>query len=209
MKKIILLIFVVFSAVSAIPGPGGFTGQIHYTYSFTDLEGRDITEKAAAVMGREQYYFVTDSSYKSYNEENVITQLYNSSSNTYYGFWKDKTASRIDALTRTSQQYKVTKLGKTETILGYDCMAIQVETDNTTTVYYYSPLLRINYQAYQKHNFGEWRNYLEATNGALSLKYIITNPQKGYIWTVKAEKISPMKLSESGFIFPDGYKLRN
>ncbi len=209
MKRYILLLFIGISTISAIPNAGTFTGKIQYRYSFTDLQGNDITEKAAQALGREQHYFVTDSNYKSYDEANTITQLYNSRSNTYYGFWKNKTASRIDALTRTSQQYKVSKLDKKETILGYDCVAIQVETDNTSTVYYYSPLLRIDHKAYLKHNFGEWNNYLKATNGALSLKYIITNPQKGYVWTVMAEKITPMKLNARGFEFPEGYRLMN
>lgn len=195
--------------MSAIPVAGTFTGEIQYKYSFTDLQGNDITAQAAPALGLKQHYFVTDSNYKSYNETNVITQLYNSNSNTYYGFWKDKTAHRIDALTRTSQQYKVTKLDRKEKILGYDCIAIQVETDNTNTVYYYSPFLRIDYKAYAKHNFGEWNNYLKATNGALSLKYIITNPQKGYVWTVVAEKITGMKLKAKDFEFPKGYNLKN
>ncbi len=195
--------------VSAISETRTFTGNIQYKYSFTDLQGNDITERAAPILGREQHYFVTDSSYKSYDEENNITQLYDGRSNTYYGFWKDKTAHRIDALTRTSQQYTVTRLDKKEKILGYDCLAIQVETDNSSTIYYYSPLLRIDYRAYKKHNFGEWNNYLEATNGALSLKYVITNPKKGYVWTVVAEKITKMRLNTEDFKFPKGYTLKN
>ncbi|WP_276349173.1 DUF4412 domain-containing protein [Daejeonella sp. JGW-45] len=209
MKKIILLLLLGIGTISATPDAATFTGKIQYRYSFTDLQGNDITDRAAPLLGREQHYFVSDSNYKSYDETNTITQLYNSRSNTYFGFWKDKTASRIDALTRTSQQYKVTRLNKKEKILGYDCVAIQVETDNTSTIYYYSPLLRIDYKAYAKHNFGEWNNYLETTRGALSLKYIITNPQKGYVWTVLAEKITAMKLNARAFEFPQGYELRN
>lgn len=154
-------------------------------------------------------YFVSDSNYKSHDESNNITQLYDSRTNTYFGIWKDKTAHRIDALTKTSQQYIITKLDKTETILGYKCIAIPVETDESTTVYYYSPLLRINPTAFSKHNFGDWNRYLEASNGALSFKYVITNHKKGYIWTVLATKITKMPLGARDFEFPEGYVLKN
>lgn len=198
-----------FTLTSAIPVSHPFTGKIQYVYSFTDLKGKDITESTAASLGREQHYFVDDSNYKSYDEKNNLTQLYDSRNNTYYGFWKDKTAHRIDAMTRTSQQYQVTRLKQKETILGYECEAIQVVTDESTTVYYYSSQLRIDYRAFAKHNFGDWNRYLEATNGALSLKYTITNHKKGYVWTVLATKIIKMPLAAGDFEFPKGYVLRN
>lgn len=194
---------------SAIPVSPPFTGKIQYVYTFTNLQGKDITESSASSMGREQHYFVDDSNYKSYDEKNNLTQLYDSRSNTYYGFWKDKTAHRIDAMTRTSQQYQVTRLRQKETILGYECEAIQVVTDESTTIYYYSPQLRIDHKAFSKHNFGDWNRYLEATNGALSLKYKITNHKKGYVWTVLATKIIRMQIGNGDFEFPKGYVLRN
>ena len=209
MKKSLVVLALAITMTSAMPDVETFTGKIQYKYFFTDLQGNDITEKAASVLGREQHYFVNSSNYKSYDEANNITQLYDSRSNTYYGFWKDKSSYKIDALTRTSQQYTVTKLDKKETILGYKCNAIQVETDESTSIYYYSPLLRIDHKAFSKHNFGDWNRYLEATNGALSLKYVITNRKKGYIWTILAEKITKMQLKTEDFEFPKGYTLKN
>ena len=209
MNKFFLALAIVFTLSSAISIPPPFTGKIQYKYSFSDLEGKDITEKAALVLGREQHYFVSDSNYKSHDESNNITQLYDSRTNTYFGFWKNQTAHRIDALTRTSQKYMIRKLDKTETILGYKCRAIQVETDETSTVYYYSPLLRINPKGFSKHNFGDWNRYLEATDGALSLKYVITNLKKGYVWTIQATKITKMQLGAGDFEFPKMYILRN
>jgi len=209
MKRSILVLALAITMTSAIPDAGTFTGRIDYKYSFTDLQGNDITDSAASTLGREQHYFVNKNSYKSYDETNNITQLYDGSSNTYYGFWKDRSSNKIDALTRTSQQYLITKLDKKETILGYQCIAIQVETDETTSIYYYSPLLRIDHKAFSKHNFGDWNRYLEATNGALSLKYIIKDHKRGYVWTILAEKITKMTLKPEDFEFPKGYTLRN
>ncbi len=209
MKKLFLVLAIVIASTPAIPFTPRFTGKIQYIYSFSDLDGNDITEKAASALGREQHYFVSDSNYKSHDESNNITQLYDSRINTYFGFWKDKTAHRIDALTRTSQKYKIKKLDKTESILGYKCSAIQVETDESTTDYYYTPLIRIGTQAFSKHNFGDWNRYLEATDGALSLKYVITNHKKGYIWTIQAVKITKMQFGAGDFEFPKDYVLMN
>ncbi len=208
-KYLLLLLALACIFISAIPFSVPFTGKIQYRYTFTDLEGNDISGQMGPQHGFEQHYFVSDSNYKSYNELNNIIQLYNARTNTYYGFGKDKTARRIDAMYRSSQQYKITKLDKKEKILGYDCVAIQVETDNTSTIYYYSPEIRINPKGFAKHNFGDFNTYLEATGGALSLKYVITYPKEGFIWTVIAQKITPMKLGTNDFEYPEGYSLQN
>jgi hypothetical protein len=209
MKKSLLVLAIAIALTSAKTDKSVFTGKIEYSFSFSDLQGNDITNRMASILGREQHYFVIDGNYKSYDEGQNITQLYNGRTNTYYGFWKDKTAHQIDALTRTSQQYLITKLDKKEKILGYDCIAIQVDTDESTSVYYYSPLLKIDPNAFLKHNFGDWNRYLEATSGALSLKYVITNHNKGYVWTVLANKITKMPLRMVDFEFPEGYVLKN
>lgn len=209
MKKFLLALAIANVLSSTTPDLPPFTGKIQYNYSFSDLQGNDITTMTTELHGREQHYFVNDRNYKSYDESNNITQLYNGLTNTYYGFWKDKTAHRIDALTRTSQQYIITRQNKTEMIQGYECSAIEVKTDESTTLYYYSPLLRINPNGFLKHNFGDWNRYLKATNGALSLKYVITNHKKGYVWTILAMEISRMNLKETDFKFPKGYMLKN
>jgi hypothetical protein len=207
-KKSLLLLTLAFTMISAQPESGNFTGSILYRYSFTDLKGNDITEKTGPVLGFKQHYFVSDSNYKSHDEANNITQLYDARSNMYYGFWKDKTSRRIDALYRSSNQYLITKLDSREKILGYDCVAIRVETERSSAVYYYSPRLRINAEGFARHNFGEFNQYLQATDGALSLKYVITYPKEGYVWTILAEKITPMKLAPRDFEFPKGYSLK-
>ena len=209
MKKSFLVLAIAITLTSATTDESVFTGKIQYSFSFSDLQGNDITNRMESILGREQHYFVIDGNYKSYDESQNITQLYNGRTNTYYGFWKDKTAHRIDALTRTSQQYKITRLSKTETIQGYKCVAIEVDTDESTTLYYYSPLLRIDFSGFTKHNFGDLNRYLEATNGALSLKYVITNHKKGYVWTILAKEISRLNLEETDFEFPEGYVLKN
>lgn len=209
MKKSFLVLAFAITLTSSIPDSVRFTGMIKYKYSFTDLEGHDITDKLGPKLGLEQHYFVNDSNYKSYDQSNNIIQLYNGRTNTYYGFANDKTSRRIDALYRSSQQFKVTKLDKKENILGYDCVAIQVDTDNTSTVYYFSPDLRISTRGFAKHNFGDFNAYLEAAGGALSLKYVITYPKEGYTWTILAEKVTPMKLDVKDFEYPEGYVLQN
>ncbi len=209
MKKRFLVLAFAFALTAAVPDPGLFTGEILYKYSFEDLEGKDITAIKGAELGLAQRYLVSDSSYKSYNENGDIIQLYQARTNMYYGFWKDKTSLQIDALNRSSQQYTVTHLNKNEKILGYDCRAIEVVTDNTSTVYYYSPEFRINSKGFEKHNFGDFNAYLKATDGALALKYIITYPKEGFRWTIIAEKIVKKKLNTEDFQYPSNYRLKN
>lgn len=186
-----------------------FVGKILYKYSFTDFKGNDITDKIAPYFGREQHYFIDNLNYKTYDEKNVLTQLYNSETNIYYSFSKDKTAKKYDGAVQTSQSFIVTKLNKKEKIAGYDCESIQVQTDNVTIVYYFNKNIKTNPKNFSKHNFGEWNKYLEATDGALSLKFIITDTKNGYIWTSIATEVSEQKLTLSDFTFPIDIKLKD
>lgn len=186
-----------------------FVGKILYKYSFTDLKGNDITDKLKLYFGSEQYYFIDKLNYKTYDENNNLVQLYNSETNTYYYFSKDKTAKKFDGATLTSQTFKVTKLDKREKIAGYDCESIQVEKDNSTTIYYFSKAIATDPKIFAKHNFGEWDKYLEATHGALTLKFIMTDHKNGYIWISTAIDVSKQKLTASDFVFPKDAKLKD
>lgn len=206
--SLLLVLCSLFFFLSSFLSPAQtFRGRIHYTYQFTDLKGTDLMEGASRKIGREQFYFITDSNYKSLDENNRFTQLYNSSSNIHYEFERNNTAVRRDALLRTSQHYKVTRLNQKEKILGYDCYLMKVESDHSTVVYYVAPALKINPRAFAKHHYGEWTNYLQASEGALSLKQVITNTNAGYIWTITAVGIEPMELANKDFEFPEGYRV--
>lgn len=209
MKKLLAILILTLVLTSFSSDRDTFVGKITFNYSFTDLKGNDITDKMALYLGREQHYFIDDFNYKSYDENNTWMQLYNSETNSYYFFNKDNTAKRFDGATQTSQKFIVTKLDKKEKIAGYDCESIQVETDNASTIYFFNKTIKTNPKNFSKHNFGEWNKYLQATDGALSLKYIITDHKNGYISTCVAIEVSKLKLTASDFEFPIDKQLKD
>ncbi|MCC2545371.1 hypothetical protein LJY25_02860 [Hymenobacter sp. BT175] len=211
MKKSFLFSFLVLSAMltSFTAGKDNFVGRIMYKYSFSDLNGNDITERVAPILGREQRYFINERSYKAYDENNRWMQLYTSEDNLYYYFGKDNTAQKFDGATQTSQKFVVTKLDKQETIAGYPCKAIQIETDNITTIYYYTPAVKVDVAPFARHTFGEWSKYLQATDGALSLKFVMTDHKNKYVWTSTAQEVAKQALSAAEFKYPTEIKLKN
>lgn len=185
-----------------------FTGKILYKNSFVDFRGNDITDKFAPSYGRELHYYINDKNYKALDEQKNWVQLYNSDANVYYHFNKDKTARKIDGSTQTGQKFIVTKLEERATIAGYDCKALRVEEDDGITIYYYSPSIKTDPKTYSKHNLGDWNKYLEATDGALPLKFISTDHKNGYIWTSVATQVTKMNLTAKDFEFPRDFKIK-
>ena len=209
MKKSIQIFIFIILLTSFKADNDIFIGKVLYKYTFTDLKGLDITDKLAPYLGREQHYFIDGKNYKAYDEKGNWVQLYNSETNYYYYFNKDKTVQKIDGSIQASQKAIITKLDIKEVIAGYECEAIQIETDNITTVYYYNASVKTDFKIFSKHNFGEWNKYLEASGGALSLKFVMTDRKLGYIWTSVATEISRQSLTSNDFELPAGLIIHN
>ncbi len=208
MNNILRFTLLVLSLISLKIESPFFTGKILYHNLFVDLKGNNITDKLAPYLGREQHYFTDGKNYKATDEQGNWVQLYNSESNIYYSFNKDKTAQKIDASIQTGEKYIITKLNQREKIAGYDCNILQITSDKDTTLYYYSSAIKIDSKAYAKHNFGGWNKYLEATDGALPLKFIITDSKNGYVWTAIATQVTKMTLTAKDFAFPKDYQIK-
>ena len=206
MKKLVLLFAACIFLTAFQVNEKLFTGKIYYKYTFTDLQGNNINEQLEPYLGKEQNYFIDASNYKSYNQDKLC-QLYHSNTNSYY-YITDNTAKKMDGSQVTSQKFIVTHLDKTEKVAGFVCKSLQVETDDATTVYYYSPEVKTDKKVFAKHNFGEWNKYLEATNGALALKFIMTNKKNGFIWTSTAMEIVKMELAAKDFAMPDNVQIK-
>ena len=205
-KKLVLL-FAVFVALTAFNlADNLFRGRIVYEYSFTDLEGNDISDRLVPYLGSGQHYFIDNKSYKSLYQGR-LRQLYNSASNTYYALADDGSAQQYDGGQQTSQKFVVTPVDKTERIAGYKCKGIRVETDDAVTVYYYSPEVKTDRQVFAKHSFGEWNRYLEATDGALALKFVMTS-KKGFVWTSTATEVSRMDFGADDFALPESVEVK-
>lgn len=209
MKKIISAFILAMLLGSFKTEDDVFVGKIIYQYSFTDLNGKDITDKMASYHGREQHYYIDARNYKAYDEQHNWVQLYHGETNSYFYFSKDKTAQKFDASMPTAQNVIVTTIDKKEKVCGYNCDAIQIETENTTIVYYFNSSIKVDSRIYANHKIGEWNKYMEATDGALPLKFVMTNAKNGFVWTSTATEVSRQVLSADDFKFPDDVLLSN
>jgi hypothetical protein len=208
MRKISLLLICIIALFAFKQPTDFFTGKIIYKYQFTDAKGNDITGAMAEFTGKEQHYFINGRNYKAYDEKGNLQQLYNSDSNSYYQIAKNKSGQKIDASIPTSKIFTLNKLDIKEEIAGYTCSAIEVITDDATTTYFYTPSVKVSPAVYQKHNFGEWNKVLQATDGALPLKFKMINKKMGSIvWVSTAIQISKQKLPDNLFELPADIKI--
>lgn len=207
MRKILLLFTAVILLTSFRAGEKPFTGKILYKYSFTDLKGNDISDRLTPYVGSDQHYYIDSKSYKSYSE-NKLQQLYHSTSNTYYAVSNGLNAQKISGSTQTSKKCIITPLNVTENVAGYACKAVRVETDDASTVYFYSPEVKVDKAVFAKHAYGEWNKYLEATDGAITLKFVMTSKKNGFVWTSTATEVKPMEFAEGDFDLPESVQVK-
>jgi hypothetical protein len=201
MKKIVLLGLLLLVLAAFRAAAPEFEGRIIYQYSFTDLQGNDLTAKLTPYFGQQQRYFVKGAAYKAYNEKDEWVQLYEPGPNSYHYFTGGKLAKTF-AAGDAAGPAKTTVLKTTENILGHACQALQIDADGTSTTYFYSPEVRVNPAPYAKHNFGHWNTMLQGTGGALPLKFVSVNPKAGFIMTAVATDITPMQLKAEDFTLP-------
>ncbi len=203
-QKIVATALLVFACTfNTYSQESAFTGKIIYEYQFLDPStGRDITAMLKEYFGEEQHYFINAENYKSLDEEGGLKQLYNSDTNQYYAL--NPTTGAIeatDAGVSTSTMVEIIHHDETITILGREFKKVTVATEDDKTVYYYDPSLRVDPKPFSKHKFGNWDAYLNATNGAIALRYDIVASQ--FIMIVKATSIEKMTLENAEFDVSD------
>ncbi len=207
MKKTGILVLLLIIATSFQSVTGDFVGVIKIKHKYKDLEGKDITSRLAPHLGKEWEYSIDDKNYKSVNEAGNWVQLYNGESNVYYSFTKEKKASKYDAGATSSSKFEVTYLDRKEKVAGYICDVMKVETDDQTTIYYYSKEIRTNPENFANHQFGNWNKYLKAADGGITLKFELTDHKNKFMWIATATEVKPMALSATDFEFPSGYTI--
>ena len=72
-----------------------------------------------------------------------------------------------------------------------------MKTGQTETYYYYDPNLKVNKDNFKKHEFGQWNRFLQESNGALPVKYIVKTNL--FTWDAEATKIESMNLTDKDF----------
>ncbi|MFD2717576.1 hypothetical protein ACFST9_02545 [Hymenobacter monticola] len=197
MKKTLLAASVLlFSFKMAADGPW-FSGKIVYHNSFSTLDGKDITDRLSPMLGSENLYYISGDNYKAYTEKKQMLELYNGSTNKFQ-FFMNGTPTVMDANAGTPGAV-VKPLAEKVTIAGYACQSLQIDSDGNTTVYYFSPKVRVNPAPFAKHQMGDWATYLKASNGALPLKFVVTNRKQGFSMVSEATSVQAMPLAAADF----------
>lgn len=173
-----------------------FEGKILYKYQYLNKEGKDITDRMKEVGGAEQHYFINARNYKSKNEKNQLTQLYNSTTNQYY-FNVGLELEMVDAAKEFPKKNDPKLLKGKQTILDVPCSSLLVTSEVGSTTYFYSKKIKVNPIPFSKHRFGNWNNYLKLTKGALPLKFVVVFDQ--YTLTATAVQVIRMKLNDEEF----------
>ncbi len=199
MNKIVLVCTLSLTAFTSAKDSSWFSGRIVYRKEFKTLTGEDISSKLAPVLGAENLYYVSGNNYKMYTEKKQLLELYNSQANTLQFFMNGQAMPPADAATGTSGAV-VTPLKQTATIAGYSCQSLRVVNEDISTVYYYSPKVRVNPELFTKHQLGGWYTYLKASNGALPLRFTVTNSKQGFVMTSEATSVQAMELPASEFV---------
>jgi hypothetical protein len=194
MRRIILLFAVSFALINC--SKSSFQGKILYRYQYLDKQGKDVTNQMKQDGDTEQHYFINPANYKSFNQRNELTQLYNSSTNMYY-FNVGLELQHIDASKAFPKEFKATmKTGK-QPILGYSCNTLLVDSEVGPTTYFYNKKIKVNPNPFSRHRYGNWSNYLLKTKGALPLKFIVVS--KYYTLIATATEVTPLKLEDKEF----------
>lgn len=197
MKKILIVFSVLLcSFTMAADGPW-FSGKIVYHNTFTTLDGQDITDKLSPILGNENLYYISGDNYKAYTEKKQLLELYNGGTNKFQIFINGK-GTVMDAAAGAPGAV-VKPLPEKATVAGYACQSLQIDADGSTTVYYFSPKLRVNSELYSKHLMGDWATYLKASKGALPLKFVVTNTKQGYKMVSEATSVEAMALAATEF----------
>ena len=196
-KTFVALSLLLCSFTMSADGPW-FSGKIVYHNSFSTLAGQDISTQLAPVLGSENLYYVSGGDYKAYTEKKQLLELYTARDNKFQFFMNGQVVPGMDAATGTPGAV-VKALPDKATVAGYECQSLQIDVDGNTTVYYFSPKVRVNPELYSKHQLGDYYTYLKASHGALPLRFTTTNRKQGFVMSSEATSVEAMPLATNEF----------
>ncbi|WP_138431631.1 hypothetical protein [Fodinibius saliphilus] len=199
MKKYLLSILFIVIAMPLLGQTANFSGKITYKYEFQDpANGETITEKMKKFFGKEKHFFINAENYHAYDEKGTLRQLYHSDTNTYY-FRSPNNGKLIavEAAKKVSEIISVEHSDEKVEVMGKTCHKVVIKTEHDETTYWYNPDISVNPANFKDHNFGGWSAFMNASNGALPLKFKVKAPN--YIWVSEAVSIKEMEISNKEF----------
>ena len=180
-----------------------FEGVIIYEDSYESYEPAFSSTEVTEAMGSRREYYVSGGSYKIVNNGSyMLYQIYDQSTNRLYNkiapsdtlYWADGDSVRHPVI-------NFRKLEKKENVLGYVCDAIEIETTDGTTVYYFNSELKMDLELYKTHYLGSYYFYLNQS-GALPLKTVVKNDR--FTWTSTAIEVKKKQIDKGVFSIPVG-----
>ena len=177
-----------------------FEGKIVYKKNFT-LKNKAAANHLNEAMGTREEYFIKNVNYKSIMDGKELQwQLYiNKDNRIYHKYAQSATIFYTDASIK-NDEILGTKLTKNVIeILGYSCDELILTTKSGIQKYYFSPKFPVNANAFSRHRFGNYSDYMTLAR-AIPLKMIIENNQ--FIEERIAIEISPLLLNDKEFMLP-------
>lgn len=191
------LLFIAFSFISLPFFSQNFEGYILYNYQYLDSKGNDVTEQVREEKVMQLHYYINDNNYKGIDDKYQLVQLYNARTNIYY-YQAGNKFKFMNGGSEHPKDFNIESVSDTLSVLGYLCKSIIVKTEVGSIQYYYSDAIKTSVENFEKNRYNNWNNYLQATNGSIPIKYIITN-EDGSKVVVTAIKVEEKNLIEDEF----------
>jgi len=193
--KILALRALTLLAFTTVKKSPWFSGRIIYHNEFQNAAGETLTSN----LGPESWCYYQGNSYKIYTGDKKMRELYVGKTRTLLAFIDGKTTPYADTA-RHHEELLIRQLPTTATILGYRCHAVRLTRGSRSSIVFFAAELRVNPRGFSNYPAGYWHALLTATKGALPLRNITIDSEKGYTMTLEATSVQPMLLDDRDFM---------
>jgi hypothetical protein len=186
---------VALAAARPASAPAPFSGCIVYEHEYQTLAGDPLF----FAVKPKSWFYVQGSNLKVYDRNQQLQELYLGATNEYHRYEKGPAGPRAAAATRPMGAATRTCLASTATILGYQCQALQLTQEGTSTLVFYAPALRVNAAEFSRCPSPGFYTLLQATDGALPLRTIMVDTRRDVTTHTEAIEVRPLVLAAAEF----------
>lgn len=171
-----------------------FSGRIIYQNEYQNAAGERLFYAAKP----ENWFYIQGNNFKMYDRNRKLQELYIGQANQLYRA-QEGAVVLVPDTARHLAKSTIKRLATTATILGYPCHTLQLVADGVATLVFYSAALRVNPAGFSRCATPGWYELLQATDGAIPLRTISVNAERGYTATSEATAVQAMVLPSSEF----------